>query len=320
VRVLITGAGGFAGGHLIAGLLADGAQVWGGTLEGEPPSRTTLSAAEARKVGWTRMDVTDSDCVADVMSATAPDQIFHLAGQSSVADSYDDVPATWEVNALGTVRLLESVRQRAPRARVLVVSTAEVHGRVSNEDLPVQESLPLRPLSPYGASKAAAEIAALQAAAQGLEVVVARSFNHIGPGQDSRFAIASFAEQLIQLRAAQPGDRVLQVGNLEVFRDFLDVRDAVRAYRLLLMKGSPGEVYNVCSGTAHRLGDLVQQLVEIAVGQARIEVDQERVRPVDVPVLRGDPGRLRALGWAPSISLAQTLRDLLDHSAAAASI
>lgn len=315
MRVLVTGAGGFAGGHLIHSLLADGARVWGGSLEGEPPAGRTLSDQQAEAVAWTTMDVTDSESVAQALSLARPDQIFHLAGQSSVADSFADVVATWEVNALGTVRLLEAVREQAPEARVLVVSTAEVHGRVSGADLPLRESLPLRPLSPYGASKAAAEVACLQAAARGLEVVIARSFNHIGPGQDSRFAIASFAQQLMQMRSEHESERVLRVGNLEVERDFLDVRDVVRAYRLLLERGVAGEVYNVCSGEAHRLSEVVRRMVELSGSEARIEVDPERFRPVEVPVLRGDPGKLRALGWEPGIGMEQTLRDLLAQAA-----
>src|SRR5690606_10350791 len=162
---------------------------------------------------------------------------------------------------------------------------------------------PLRPSTPYGASKAAAELAALQAATDdGVEVVIARSFNHAGPGQDERFVFPSMARQLVRIRRGE-AEPVLRVGNLEVYRDFLDVRDVVRAYLLLMERGRNRGVYNVCSGVTRSLKDMVTQLVEISATGARLEVDPERVRPVDIPVLYGDAGRLRRLGWTPEIGM-----------------
>jgi GDP-4-dehydro-6-deoxy-D-mannose reductase len=312
VRALITGARGFAGGHLARALLDEGVRVWGGSLEGVAPAGGLLAGAEAESVTWLPMDVTRQESIEEALATARPDHLFHLAGQSSVGASFADPQATWEVNAMGTVRLLEGVRRHAPGARVLVISTAEVHGRVEQDQLPLREDAPLRPVSPYGASKAAAEMAALQAAAQGVEVVIARSFNHIGPGQDTRFAIASFAAQLAAMGGGS-GDGVLRVGNLEVRRDFLDVRDVARAYRVLLERGETGGVYNVCSGTSHQLGELVRRMVELSGSGARVEMDAARVRPVDIPELRGDSTRLRGLGWEPRIPMEQTLRDLLEH-------
>jgi GDP-4-dehydro-6-deoxy-D-mannose reductase len=213
---------------------------------------------------------------------------------------------------MGTVRLLAALRRCAPGGvRVLLVSSAEVYGAVPEAEQPISESRALCPASPYAASKAAAEMAALQAGAEGrIAVVIARSFNHTGPGQDLRFALPGFARQLAEIRAGR-GDAVLRVGNLDVWRDFLDVRDVVNAYLRLAERGVNQRAYNVCSGEAVRLGTLVERLVEYSGTGARVEVDAERFRPVDIPLLRGDSTRLRALGWKPRIPLDETLHDLL---------
>lgn len=313
--VLLTGGAGFAGQHLLRLLLARGArQIAVGTLTGRPPEPGVLTAEELRAIRWLPLDVTSADSLSRVLEASAPERIYHLAGQSSVAESFADPIATWEVNATGTLRLLEGVRRSGGRPRVLVVSSAEVYGAVPPEAQPIAETAALEPITPYGASKAAAEMAAMQAAAGGVPVVVARSFNHTGPGQDPRFALPGMALQLAAMRE-RDGDRVLRVGNLEVRRDFLDVRDVVRAYLCLLEEGRGGAVYNVCSGAAHSLREMVELLVELSGTGARIEVDPARFRPADIPILVGDPGRLRALGWEPRVELRTTLNDLLEAAA-----
>jgi GDP-4-dehydro-6-deoxy-D-mannose reductase len=196
--------------------------------------------------------------------------------------------------------------------RVLVVSSAEVYGRVQPGDLPLTEDAPLRPVSPYAASKAAAELLAVQAhLGHGLPVVRARPFNHVGPGQSPTFAVAAFAHRIVEAR--RTGASTLHVGNLTPRRDLTDVRDVVRAYRLLIERGVPGEVYNVCSGRDVAIEDVVRRLLELAGADLELEVDQSLLRPVDVPVLRGDGGRLHAAtGWEPAIPLDETLRDVLD--------
>src|SRR5690606_2637898 len=191
--------------------------------------------------------------------------------------------------------------------------SAEVYGPVPAAAQPIGEDAPLRPTTPYGASKAAAEFAALQTAAQGgLQVVIARSFNHAGPGQDERFFLPSMARQLIRMKGAP--DPVVRVGNVAVTRDFLDVRDVVRAYLSLMKSGENGGVYNVCSGEPRSLLDLVARLIVLSGSGARLEVDPERFRSVDIPMLIGDAARLRALGWKAEIDLEQTLRDLLSEA------
>ncbi|MDP9349465.1 MAG: GDP-mannose 4,6-dehydratase, partial [Gemmatimonadota bacterium] len=241
-----------------------------------------------------------------------PEAVYHLAGQSSVAQSFSDPLATWDVNATGTLRLLCALRSGGlGGARVLLASSAEVYGPVPEAEQPITEDRPLRPVSPYAASKAAAELAAVQvSSADGPQVVIARSFNHTGPGHDARFALPSFARQLAS--HAPGSEPVLHVGNLGARRDLLDVRDVVRAYQRLVRSGEAGQAYNVCSGEACFLQDVVEEMVEISGTRARIEVDAERLRPVDIPLLVGEGSRLRALGWAPEIPLRRTLEDLLS--------
>jgi GDP-4-dehydro-6-deoxy-D-mannose reductase len=314
VRILVTGAEGFVGGHLLKALAREGAhEVIAGCWAGEPEAGDSWEP-EARIIK-VHLDVTSSESVVSTIREHRPDWIFHLAGQSSVSRSFADPIGTWEVNATGTLRLAEALRAGRPGGtRLLVVSSAEVYGAVPAESLPVSETTALRPETPYGASKAAAEFAALQVAAEkGVEVVIARSFNHAGPGQDERFVFPSMARQLVRIRrgGAEP---VLRVGNLEVHRDFLDVRDVIRAYLLLMQCGENRGIYNVCSGTSHSLLSLVTRLIDISGTGARLEVDPDRFRPVDIPVLYGDPAKLQALGWRAKMDLDQTLHDLLAEA------
>lgn len=312
MRILVTGAGGFVGQHLLRELLASGHSVFGGTPDGAPPAEGVLGAEELGRVCWVPLDVTSGGSVAAAVARAEPAQVYHLAGQSSVARSFELPVETWEVNATGTLRLACALAEAGlGGTRVLLASSAEVYGRVPEEEQPIREDRPLDPASPYAASKAAAEMVARQVSAGGGPgVVVARSFVHTGPGQDGRFAIPSFAHQLAGVRAGRREPR-LRVGNLAVRRDVLDVRDVVRAYLTLVERGDAGGVYNVCSGESHELRAMVEEMIEISETGARIEVDPERFRPVDLPLLVGDGARLRALGWEPEIPLRRTLSDLL---------
>jgi GDP-4-dehydro-6-deoxy-D-mannose reductase len=305
VRALVTGAAGFVGHHLVRALAAEGARVFAGALPADG-----ADGADALPDGATplALDVTSGPSVRDALARARPEVVFHLAAQASVKESFDDPLGTWEVNATGTLRLVHAL----PRgARLLFVSSAEVYGPVPEAEQPIAESRPVRPVTPYAASKAAAELAVLQAAAAGdVHAVVARSFNHTGPGQSTRFALASFAQQLRDVAAGR-AEPMLRVGNLTARRDFLDVRDVVRAYLTLMARGDSGGVYNVASGTAPALRDLLDELVALSRTGARVEVDDARMRPVDVPLLCGEAGRLRALGWAPQIEMSETLAALL---------
>jgi GDP-4-dehydro-6-deoxy-D-mannose reductase len=215
------------------------------------------------------------------------------------------------VNVLGTAELLASARSLAQPPTVLVVSSAEVYGVVTPEQLPIGEETPTAPATPYAASKLAAEVVALQAwRGYGQSVIVVRPFNHIGPGQSPNFAVPALAKRIIEARKS--GANSLRVGTLTTRRDFTDVRDVVVAYRLLMLHGSPGTTYNVCSGRDVAISDVAEQLLTLAHADLELVTDPDLVRPVDVPVLRGDSGLLRAAtGWSPSIPLATTLADVL---------
>lgn len=314
MKVLVTGGGGFAGRHLIRDLVAAGYEEIGATTLGAPPPPDDVVLARAE---WFPMDLTDQDEISRVIGRFRPTVVFHLAGQASVGQSLEAPIETWDVNALGTVRILFALRRLpAAQRRFLLVSSAEVYGFVSESDQPIGEDAPYRPVTPYGASKAAAEIAVFQEVrGNGLEVVIARSFNHIGPGQDDRFVVSSMARQLarIEMGVEEP---VLRAGNLSVRRDFLDVRDAVSAYRCLMERGRDLTAYNVCSGVALSLADVVRRMIELSATGAKLELDPGRMRSVDIPSLVGDSSRLRGLGWTPQFDLDRTLRDLLSESLA----
>lgn len=291
MRALVTGGHGFVGRWLVSHLEEQGADV---TATGE------------------EVDVTDADKVREFVTGLAPDAVFHLAGQASVGRSWDAPSRTFAVNALGTLHVLDAARRLATMPRVLVVSSAEVYGAVTPDELPLREETPLRPVSPYAASKVAAEVIAQQAArGHGLPVVIARPFNHIGPGQSPAFVVAALAKRIVD--AQRDGATKIEMGNPTARRDLTDVRDVVRAYALLIERGEAGEVYNVATGRDVRIGDLAELLVAAAGGGIEVVTDAVEARPADVPVLRGDPSKLRAAtGWTPQVPLEQTLGDVLD--------
>jgi len=288
VRAYVTGASGFVGRWLVEHLRAEGDDV---------------TAPE--------VEITDAAAVAAAVADTRPDAVYHLAALANVGESWGAPQQTFAVNAVGTLNVLEAARAVDPAPVVLLVCSAEVYGRVTPADLPLREDAPLRPVSPYGASKVAAEYLGLQAhLAYGLPVVRARAFNHIGPGQAPTFVVSSLARQIAA--AAIGGGGVVEVGNLAPRRDYTDVRDVVRAYRLLVEHGRPGEVYNVCSGEDVAVAEIADRLIALAGVDVELRVVDERVRDVDVPVLRGDPHRLvDATGWQRARALDETLADVL---------
>ena len=258
------------------------------------------------------LDIADPVGVAEAVGLASPEAICHLAAQSSVARSWQDPVSTFNVNALGTLNLCNAAAKLARRPRLLLVSSAEVYGQVPLGRMPVSEDEPFAPVTPYAASKAAAEVVGLQAwLGGGLEVIRARAFNHSGPGQAPGFVVPDLASQVA--RAARGELARITTGNLEVSRDFTDVRDVVRAYRLLLIHGEPGVAYNVCRGEAFLVSDILRRLMDIAGVNVPVWVDPERARPADVRTHVGDPGRLKALtGWQAEFSLDRTLADVLE--------
>lgn len=291
MRAIVTGAGGFVGHHLLDHLTAAGDDV----------------IATDRAQGGP--DITDAAALDELFSGSGAEVVYHLAGQADVAASWNDPTGTFRANGEGTVAVLAAAAA-AGVERVLVVSSAEVYGIVAPEQMPITEQAPLDPASPYAASKAAAEMAAIQWAKRGLGVVRARAFNHLGPGQSERFVAPALAGRLV--RAASAGDRSISVGNLDARRDFTDVRDVVRAYRLLALQGQAGAAYNVCSGVDHAIADIAAMLLERTDPSIELLPDPDLQRPSDLPVLRGDNAAIAAAtGWTPEISLSATLDDVV---------
>lgn len=307
MRVLITGATGFAGRHLTSYCAGLGQEVHALVRPGRQSAAPGGAIAHAAELG-------DPAAVAGVLRDAAPDAVVHLAGASSVGASFAAPLETWEVNLGGTLSVLEALRAEAPDTRALIVTSGEIHGRVSVEDLPVTEQTPLRPLSPYGASKAAADLAAGQyREAYGLNAVRVRAFNHVGPGQDPRFVLPNVARQ-IAVAEAEGAERVeVRVGNLDTRRDFTDVRDMVRAYALLLERGDPDAVYLACSGRSLPVRDLIEGLAPLARIPVTFTSHGGLRRAGEQPDLYGSPARLDAdTGWRPEIPIDTTLADTLD--------
>jgi len=298
MRALVTGGNGFAGKHLAAALRARGDDV--------------VTAGRAGDGGAVDLvlEMTDDGSVRAALERAKPEVVFHLAAQAFVPEATRDPLGTYEVNALGTARLLEAVRQLGgPAPRVVVASSGEVYGARDAAEQPLRETLAPRPLTTYAASKVASEAIALASArTYGIPVIVTRAFNHIGPGQSERFAVPAFARGLAAIAAG--GKPLLEVGNLTARRDFLDVRDVVEAYIALAERGESGEIYNVCSGTPVAMQEVLRRLILLARVPVEVREDPARLRPSDVPLAYGDNAKLcAATGWAPRYALDRSLRD-----------
>jgi GDP-4-dehydro-6-deoxy-D-mannose reductase len=311
LKVLVTGAGGFVGRHLLANLHTNPDMALHGTLIGEFERQPALvELCPALYV----LDLRDPVAVRDLLATIQPDQIYHLAGQAYVPRSFEDPWDTIETNIRGTLNLLESLHELKLSCRILIVGSAEVYGSVQPGQLPLNENTPFAPSSPYSVSKVAQDMLALQyTLAYKIFTVRVRPFNHIGPGQNERFSVSDWAKQIVGAELGQR-EAVLYVGNLTAARDFTDVRDVVRAYTSLLIHGLPGEVYNVCSGKAHSMQTIMETLISFSNVPIEVRVEADRFRPVEIPIMTGDSSRLRSTtGWQPEISLEQSLHDVLDE-------
>jgi GDP-4-dehydro-6-deoxy-D-mannose reductase len=317
MRVLITGVSGFVGRHLSEYLLANhpglelhGMQRWRSETQGSPAPGPAV-----RIVGG---DLLDAPSLLRALQASRPDAIFHLAASSSVASSWDAPSEMLQVNILGTLHLLEAVRQLDLDAPVVLACSAEAYGLVGEDELPIREEQPFRPVSPYAVSKAAVDLLGFQYfQAFRLRTLRMRFFNHCGPRQSHRFVISSLARQIAEIEAGLRPPRV-QVGSLEVRRDFVDVRDAVRAYWLAATLGEAGQAYNVASGQAHSIREILDRMLALSDAVVEVAFDPTRVRPADVQVLTGDASRFcAATGWRPEIPFERTLADTLEYWRAA---
>jgi GDP-4-dehydro-6-deoxy-D-mannose reductase len=303
MRTLVTGGNGFVGTHLVRALRERGSEA---IVAGRADEGDGIDIP---------LDLRDAANVRGVVELARADAIVHLAAQAFVPAATRDPLDAYDVNALGTARLLEAVRGCGPPfPRVLVASSAEVYGPRTPREYPMREDAALKPATPYAASKAAAEAFAMAAArTYGMPVVVVRAFNAIGPGQDERFAVAGFAAQLARIGAGSPPQ--MHVGNLDAQRDFLDVRDLAAAYVALLESGAPGEAYNACSGRPVAIKDVLRELIGIARIAVEVREDPARMRPSDLPLSYGDPAKLAAAtGWQPRTALAASLRDAYEDA------
>ena len=312
MRVLVTGITGFVGSHFAEFALAEGAEVFGSYRW---RSKTENIDHLRDRVTLIECDLRDLSSVNELVASSRPDFIIHLAAQSYVHASWHSPAETFNTNTISQVNLLEAVRAQGKAApRFLAIGSSEEYGLVHEDELPIKESNPLRPLSPYAVSKVTQDLMAYQYfKSYALPIVRARAFNHEGPRRGDVFVTSNFARQIAEIEAGGREPTIL-VGNLKAVRDYTDVRDIVRGYWLLLGRGEPGQVYNLCSGR----GWAIQEILDFLLGESintsiRVREDPARLRPSDVPVLIGDCSRLTALGWKPRIPFEQTLRDLLGY-------
>jgi GDP-4-dehydro-6-deoxy-D-mannose reductase len=302
--ILVTGAAGFAGSHLLDLLAADAAAV---VAWYRPAGRTPHQAPRTR---WQAVDLLDATAVGQAIDEIRPAAVYHCAGAAHVGRSWNATESTLAVNVRGTHHLMQALEQADLAARVMIPSSAMVY-RPGSE--PLTEEDPLVPSSPYGLSKLAQEMLGARASSSRVHVTIGRAFNHVGPRQDPSFAASGFAKQIAEIEAGRREPEVV-VGNLDARRDTMDVRDTVRAYRAILDRGSAGRPYNISTGRAIAIGELLDMLCARARVAIRVRIDPDRFRPNDVPRLVGDSSRIqRELGWAPMIPISETLDDLLEY-------
>ncbi|MCX6645422.1 MAG: GDP-mannose 4,6-dehydratase [bacterium] len=312
MKALITGITGFVGSHLAEHLLSLNYEVFG-SVRWRSKRDNIAHLEKQRVIKLFETDIKDPLSVRKTVADCLPDEIYHLAAQSFVPTSWAAPAETLDTNILGQLNILEAVREVVPDAKVHVVGSSEEYGLVHPDECPMTEDQPLRPLSPYGVSKVGQDLLGWQFfQSYRLHVVRTRAFNHTGPRRGEVFVTSSFSKQLaeIKLGKSQP---VMKVGNLEAKRDFSDVRDVVRAYHDVLTKGTPGEVYNICSGTGRTIQSVLDLLLEITGLNVEIEQDPKRMRPSDVMVLEGSAAKIKKeVGWTPSIPFEQTMKDLYE--------
>jgi GDP-4-dehydro-6-deoxy-D-mannose reductase len=313
MRVLITGITGFAGSHLAEYILSNHSSVnvfgivrWRSRMDNILHIQDKIELVEA--------DLKDMVSLRAVLADVKPDRIFHLAAQSFVPTSWKCPAETFAINAIGEINLFESILALNQAPKIQIAGSSEEYGQVFSNEIPMKETNPLRPLSPYAVSKVAQDLLAFQYhKSYALQAIRTRGFNHTGPRRGDVFVTSSFAKQIAEIEKKKLPP-VIHVGNLEAKRDFTDVRDMVRAYWLSLEKGVAGEVYNIGSGQAYSMQEVLDLLMSLSRSKMEVKLDPARLRPSDVPVLLSDSSKFRALtGWRPMIPFKQTILDLLNY-------
>jgi GDP-4-dehydro-6-deoxy-D-mannose reductase len=312
MRVLITGISGFAGSHLAEYFLDEGKHEIYGTIKWRSDRQNIVGIQE--KLNLLECDIKDAFAVKTVIEQVKPDQIFHLAAQSYVPFSWRAPKETLTTNIIGELNIFEAVRATKLDSYIHIAGSSEEYGLVYPDEVPIKETNPLRPLSPYGVSKVTQDLLGFQYfKSYGMNIIRTRAFNHTGPRRGTVFATSNFAKQIVEIEKGKR-EPVIKVGNLDAVRDFCDVRDVARAYAMSLSKGKPGEVYNISSGVGVKIKEMLDKLITISKVDLKTETDKSRMRPSDVELLIGSAEKFKkATGWKPSIPFDQTLSDLLDY-------
>lgn len=306
-RALIIGAAGFVGNYLIDHIQKS--CIWSIVVTKLPHEKIEKEGIEIID-----LDITNQEAVKEVLQKANPDYIFHLAAQSSVGLSWKNPGLTVDVNIKGTLCLLEAIREWGGAPRILLIGSGEEYGYILPSETPVKEETILRPGNIYAATKACQNmLGSIYARAYQMDILMVRAFNHIGPGQAPLFVASDFCKQAAEIEAGKR-EPVIRVGNLSAKRDFTDVRDVVRVYVMLMESGKSGATYNVGSGHAIEIKKLLEEILSLSKSEIRMEIDRERLRPSDIPIIEADIGRLfRDTGWKPEYSLKETLKDTLDE-------
>jgi GDP-4-dehydro-6-deoxy-D-mannose reductase len=306
-KILITGYSGFVSGHLLNYLhkAGDHSEIIG-------LSRVNSSGTRDNKIKTIHADLNDRHKIAVILEEIQPQQIIHLASDSSVAHSWQSPVESFQNNTNIFLNLVEGVRILKFPCRILSIGSSEEYGVVDARHIPITEEAPFNPVSPYAVARVSQELLSrIYANGYGMDIVITRSFNHIGPGQKDNFVISSFAKQIIEIKKGKK--TVLQVGNIDVIRDFLDVRDVVKAYMLLLEKGKSGQVYNICSGQGYSLKQVLDKMMLIAGVDIEYHINKDLIRPADNPVIIGSNEKIKKeCSWQPGISLEESLHDILQ--------
>jgi len=307
MKALIIGAAGFVGGYLADHLKKECG--WSVCVTKMPQENCTIQDVEVYN-----LDILEKEAVKELFEKTAPDYIFHLAAQSSVAVSWKNPQLTVDVNVKGCINVLEAAKELSKKPRILLIGSSEEYGPSLEEENPVTEAQPLRPGNIYAATKACqGMLGSIYAKAYQMDVMMVRAFNHIGPKQAPLFVVSDFCKQVAEIEKGLK-EPVLYVGNLSARRDFTDVRDIVRAYSALVQKGTAGETYNVGSGHAIAIQDLLNEILKLSTKEIRVEIDPQKLRPVDVPVVEADVTKLvNETGWNRKYALSDTLQDILEY-------